>query len=92
MSKRLFDQHAFEVEQEHEERRRYVLQNASLMDLEALAQGFFERFGLTKKSAAHDALHSSLIATGQEHLANEIKVRVDILPDCGLHSGDATQN
>ncbi|KAI7829769.1 hypothetical protein BC939DRAFT_525931 [Gamsiella multidivaricata] len=43
------------------------------MDLEALAQGFFARFDFTNKSIAHDALRSSLIATGQEHLANETK-------------------
>ncbi|KAG0361565.1 hypothetical protein BGZ54_009049 [Gamsiella multidivaricata] len=61
------------TEQELEKRHRYILQNTSLMDLEALAQGFFARFDFTNKSIAHDALRSSLIATGQEHLANETK-------------------
>lgn len=88
MSKRLFDHHANEVEQERNERQQYVLQNASL-DLKALAQAFFERFGLTCKSAAHDALRSSLIATGQEHLADETKVRALILLVWGSHAGDA---
>ena len=79
MSKRFFDHHAIEVEQERKERQQYILQNASLMDLKALAQAFFEKFGLTSKSAAHDALRSSLISTEQEHLANETKVRALIL-------------
>ncbi|KAF9105438.1 hypothetical protein BGX27_009628 [Mortierella sp. AM989] len=63
------------VEQEHKERRQYILQRALDVDLKTLAQEFFVKFDLRNKSAAHDALHSSLIATGNMDLANETKTK-----------------
>ncbi|KAK3811925.1 MAG: hypothetical protein J3Q66DRAFT_49613 [Benniella sp.] len=63
-----------ELEQEYEERRQYIRENAPLMDLETLAKGFFTKFNANSKSAAHDALHASLHATGFEQLAKETKL------------------
>jgi len=63
-----------ELEQEYEERRQYIRENAPLMELETLAKGFFTKFNANSKSAAHDSLHASLRATGFEQLAKETKV------------------
>ncbi|KAF9176654.1 hypothetical protein BGZ50_000137 [Haplosporangium sp. Z 11] len=72
MSKRLL--HYKSAEQDHEERHRFIRQNASSMELKALAREFFAKFNLRSKSAAYDALLSSLNSVGCEQQANEVKV------------------
>ena len=63
--------------QEYEDRRQYIRHHAADMELIALAGGFFARFDLMNKSAASDALHSSLMATANDHIAKKMKVRVN---------------
>jgi hypothetical protein len=60
--------HGSKAGQEYEERRQYIRLH-SAVDLETLAEGFFLKFDFSNKSTASDALHSSLMATGNEHLA-----------------------
>ncbi|KAG0009068.1 hypothetical protein BGZ81_003650 [Podila clonocystis] len=72
MSKRFLDNKS--MDQEYEERRQFIRQNAPSMELKPLAKRFFAKFDLQSKSAAYDALLSSLNSTGCEQQANEVKI------------------
>ncbi|KAF9160558.1 hypothetical protein BGX21_002642 [Mortierella sp. AD011] len=64
-----------ELEQEHEERRQYINQNASHMEFKRLAQEFFTKFDLQNKSAAYNSFYSSLIESEFQDLAKEMKTK-----------------
>ncbi|KAF9907905.1 hypothetical protein EC991_010418 [Linnemannia zychae] len=71
MNKRLLDNTS--KEQEYEERRQFIRQNAPSMDLKTLVKEFCAKFSLQNKSAAFDALLSSLTSTGFSEQLVELK-------------------